>query len=361
MKTLRNSEAKPIPSPSMTVGLDVGDRHTQFCILDEAGEVVAEGRIRTTVEALREHFTRWASSRVVLEAGTSSGWISRLADAAGHEVIVANPRELRKIHQSDRKNDRSDAQVLARMARFDPQLLAPITHRSAAMQNDLAVIRARDVLVRARTQCVNAVRGLVKTAGGRLSTCSAESFARKASVHLPSELGSALLPMLRTIEALTEQIRAYDRVVDELAARYPATQVLRQVTGVGALTAVTYVLTLGDPSRFGRSRQIGAYLGLVPRQHDSGNLVSQLPITKAGDTLLRRLLVGSAHYILGVHGPDCDLRRYGERLMKQGGKNAKKRAIVAVARKLAILLHRLLVTGELYNPLHGVGEDRQAA
>ena len=360
MKTFRNSEAQTIPSCA-TVGLDVGDRHSWFCVLDETGAVAVEGRIRTTAEALNEHFTRWARSRLVLEAGTSSAWISRLARAAGHEVIVANPRELRKIHQSDRKNDRSDARVLARMARFDPQLLAPITHRSAAMQNDLAVVRARDVLVRARTQCVNAVRGLVKTAGGRLTTCGTECFARKAAAQLPSGLESALEPMLKTIEALTEQIRAYDRVIDELASRYPATEVLRQVTGVGALTAVTYALTLGDSSRFGSSRDIGAYLGLVPRQHDSGNHVSQLSITKAGNTLLRRLLVGSAHYILGVHGPDCDLRRYGERLMTRGGKNAKKRAIVAVARKLAVLLHRLWVNGEVYDPLHSEREDRQAA
>ena len=124
------------------------------------------------------------------------------------------------------------------------------------------------------------------------------------------------------------------------------------ITGVGALTAVAFALTLGDPSRFGISRDVGAYLGLVPRQHDSGNHVSQLSITKAGNTLLRRLLVSSAHYILGVHGPDCDLRRYGERLMTRGGKNAKKRALVAVARKLAVLLHRLWVNGELYDPLH---------
>ena len=252
MKAFRNSEAQTIPSCA-TIGLDVGDRHSWFCVLDETGAVAAEGRIRTMAEALNEHFTRWARSRLVLEAGTSSAWISRLARAAGHEVIVANPRELRKIHQSDRKNDRSDAQVLARMARFDPQLLAPITHRSAAMQNDLAVVRARDVLVRARTQCVNAVRGLVKTAGGRLTTCGTDCFARKAAAQLPSGLESALGPMLKTIEALTEQIRAYDRVIDELASRYPATEVLRQVTGVGALTAVTYALTLGDSSRFGSS------------------------------------------------------------------------------------------------------------
>lgn len=358
---VRNSEAKTMPASGATVGLDVGDRHTWFCILDESGDTVAEGRVRTTVQVLSEHFTRWPRSRMVLEAGTGSAWIGRLASAAGHEVIVANPRELRKIHQSDRKNDRTDARVLARMGRFDPQLLAPITHRSAAMQNDLAMVRARDVLVRARTQCVNAARGLVKTAGGRLPVCSTESFARKVAAQVPSELEDALAPMLRTIEVLTEQIRAYDHAVDELASRYPATEVLRQVTGVGALTAVTYALTLGDPSRFGSSRDIGAYLGLVPRQQDSGNHVSQLSITKAGNTMLRRLLVGSAHYILGVHGPDCDLRRYGERLMERGGKNAKKRALVAVARKLAVLLHRLWVAGEVYNPLHSEREDRCAA
>ena len=197
--------------------------------------------------------------------------------------------------------------------------------------------------------------------GGRLTTCSTESFARKAAAQLPSGLERALEPMLKTIEALTEQIGAYDRVIDELASRYPATEVLRQVTGVGALTAVAYALTLGDSSRFGTSRDIGAFLGLVPRQHDSGNDVSQLSITKAGNTLLRRLLVGSAHYILGVQGPDCDLRRYGERLMSRRGRNAKKRAIVAVAWKLAVLLHRLWVNGEVYDPLHSGRENRQAA
>lgn len=287
----------------------------------------------------------------MLEAGTTSGWISRLAEAAGHEVIVANPRELRKIHQSDRKNDRADARVLARMARFDPQLLAPVTHRSAEMQHELAVIRARDVLVRTQTQCVNATRGLVKTAGGRLPTCSTECFARKAEAAVTEPLRDALSPLLQMIAAQTEQIRAYDRTIEAMASRSAEANLLRQVTGVGALTAVAYTLTLGDASRFPRSRQVGPYLGLVLRQHDSGDHVSQLPITKAGNALLRRLLVGSAQYILGIHGPDCDLRRYGERLMARGGKNAKKRAIVAVARKLAVLLHHLWATGEIYNPL----------
>jgi transposase len=318
------------------------------------------GKLRCN-ESVLSVAERWAPSRVVLEAGTCSAWISRQAEAAGHETIVANPRELRKVHQSDRKNDRADARVLARLARFDSALLAPIKHRSAEMQRNLAVIRARDVLVRTRTQCVNAVRGLMKTAGGRLPPCSTESFAHKAEMAIPDALRPALVPMLQTITTLTEQIRVYDRAIDAMAANSSGAAALRQITGVGALTAMSYTLTLGDATRFSQSRQVGPYLGLVPRQHDSGDYVSQLPITKAGNTLLRRLLVGSAQYILGVHGPDCDLRRYGERLMARGGKNAKKRAIVTVARKLAVLLHHLWATGEVYEPLRTSTKLKQAA
>jgi len=161
-----------------------------------------------------------------------------------------------------------------------------------------------------------------------------------------------LQPMIDVIESLTEQIHQYDRQIEKLAAtRYPQTQHLQQITGVGALTALAFILVLADSSRFRKSRDVGAYLGLVPRQADSGSRVSQLGITKAGDALMRRLLVNSAHYILGAFGPDCDLRRYGERLMQRGGKNAKKRAVIAVARKLAVLLHHLWSTGEAYDAL----------
>src|SRR4029077_13469437 len=225
-------------------------------------------------------------------------------------------------------------------------------HRSAPMQGDLATIRARDVLVRARAQCVNAVRGLVKAMGGRLPQCSTPSFAKKSIEHLPDELRFALQPMIEGIESLSEQIRQYDRQIEELAAKqYPQTQHLQQITGVGALTALAFILVLADPSRFRNSRDVGAYLGLVPRQADSGSRVSQLGITKAGDALMRRLLVNCAPYILGPFGQDCDLRRYGERLMQRGGRNAKKRAVVAVARKLAVLLHHLWSTGEAYDAL----------
>ena len=166
-------------------------------------------------------------------------------------------------------------------------------------------------------------------------------------------------PLLEEIGSLTARIRAFDKVIEELCAeKYPETEIVRQVTGVGPLTALAFVLAIEDPSRFARSRTVGAYFGLVPKQRDSGDQEPQLRIAKTGDEHVRRLLVGSAQYILGPFGPDCDLRRFGLALAARGGKNAKKRAAVAVARKLAVLLHRLWVTGAEYEPLRQA--DRRA-
>ena len=348
------------PAGQFTIGLDLGDRSTAFCVLDTDGAIVAEGKLKTTQAAIDQQFASLAPARVALEAGTHSGWISRLIESHGHEVIVANPREVRKIYQNDRKNDRSDAQILARLARFDPQLLEPIRHRTAPMQADLATIRARETLVTARTKCVNAMRGLVKSMGGRLPKCSTESFCKRVSADVPAELEDALRPLITAIQTLNEQIQCCDVQIETLATEtYPQTALPRQVSGVGALTALAFILTIADGARFAKSRDIGPYLGLVPRQDDSGDRSSQLRITKAGDPYLRRLLVGSAQYIVGPFGPDSDLRRHGERLMQRGGKNAKKRAIVAVARKLAVLLHRLWITGEIYESLRN--SNRQAS
>jgi len=259
---------------------------------------------------------------------------------------------MRLIYENDRKCDRVDAESLARLARLDPKLLAPIHHRDASRQADLAVIRARAAVVAARTQLINAMRGMVKAIGGRLPSCSTKSFHLKVDSAIPESLRLALEPLLAEISSLSESIRSYDRQIEELAkTKYPETTVLRQVTGVGALTTLSFVLTLEDPHRFGKSRDVGAYLGLRPKQRESGNSAPQLGITKAGDHELRRLLVQSAQYILGPFGPDTDLRRWGLKLAERGGKNAKKRAVVAVARKLAVLLHRLWVSGEVYEPL----------
>lgn len=335
------------------VGIDLGDQQSHYCVLNQAGEVVERGEVATTRQGLQRKFGRKGVRRIALEVGTHSSWASRLLKEWGHQVLVANTRELKKISESRRKTDRNDAELLARLLRADPKLLEAVEHGSLEAQQDLAVLRARDALVGTRTKLINTVRGLMKSFGYRRVKCSAESFARKALGKVPAELRPALGPLLETISVLNEQLRFYDRQVERLAEKkYPETALLRQVEGVGALTATAFVLRLGQKQRFRKSRDVGPYLGLVPRRDQSGDSDRQLPITKAGDKMLRRLLVTSAHYILGPFGPDCDLRRKGLALAQRGGKNAKKRAVVAVARRLAVLLHHLWVTGEVYEPLY---------
>ena len=230
--------------------------------------------------------------------------------------------------------------------------IGAIRHRSAQAQADLSLLRTRDAIVRSRTLLINAARGLVKSIGGRLPACSADAFAHRVAPAIPPALVAALTPVLDSIAALTGQLVVVHRQIEEVAAKgYPQTKILQQIAGVGTITSLGLILTIDDHTRFTRSRDVGPYLGLVPRQNSSGESAPQLGITKTGSTYLRRLLVGSAHYILGRFGPDTDLRRYGLRLAERGGKNAKKRAVVAVARKLAVLLHRLWATGEVYQPL----------
>jgi transposase len=347
---------------SLTIGLDLGDKHTEACVMDWSGEVVETFRVRTKQVALDRALARFEASRVVLEVGTHSPWVSRRVTAAGHEAIVANPRRVRLIAENDSKNDRFDAELLARLGRVDPSLLSPIVHRGEQAQRDLVLIRARDGLVRARSQLINQVRGFTKSLGSRCPASSSEAFPRRVRAALPEDTFPGLPTMLTMIEQLTTEIRSMDREVERLCKeRYPETAVLRQVKGVGAITALGFVLTLEDPHRFAKSRSVGAYLGLRSRQRDSGEHRPQLRITKAGDALLRRLLVTAAHYVLGPFGPDTELRRFGLRLAERGGTSAKKRAVVAVARRLAVLLHRLWVTGEVYQPLGYPSSVAQAA
>jgi transposase len=336
----------------LTAGVDLGDQWSNYCILGLEGETLAEGQLRTTQQDFAEFFRAMAAARVVMEVGTHSAWVREVVAGCGHEVLVANPRQMDGPKRRRRKNDRIDAHKLARLGRVDPQSLFAIEHRSPEVRQDLVALRARDALVAVRTELINATRGLVKTMGGRLPKCSSDSFPHKVEEALPAEVREVLLPLVRLVETLSGCIAGYDQKIEKLASeKYADTELLRQVKGVGPLTSLAYVLTLEDPKRFPKSRDVGPYLGLVPRQEDSGECQPQLRITKAGDVMLRRLLVGSAHYILGPFGPDTDLRRYGLRLCERGGKNAKKRAAVAVARKLAVLLHRLWVSGEVYEPL----------
>jgi transposase len=334
------------------MGWDVGDRFTEACVLGADGAILEQQRVRTTKHSLEKQLARHPGALVVLEVGIHSRWISDLVRGRGHQVIVANARQVQLIYRRKSKTDRSDALLLARLGRFDPTLLAPVHHRSRSAQLDLACLRSRDLLVSARTDLINHVRGVLKPFGLRVSDCDSGAFVRRAEEAIPSELVPALGPVLACLRVVEAEVARFNKQVEHLAAvSYPETVRLSQVGGVGPVTSLAYVLTIEDPSRFDASRTVGAFVGLTSAKDQSGESDPEKRISKAGDPFLRRLLVQCAHYILGPFGQDSDLRRWGLRLAGRGGKAAKKKAVVAVARKLAVLLHRLWVSGKDYQPL----------
>lgn len=368
---MRKNSTNPGSIRTSCVGLDLADKESTLIGINARGLVVEESRVFTTSAGLQKAFANRRPCRIALEVGTHSPWVSQLLAELGHEVIVANPRQVALIYRNKRKSDKLDATTLARLARSDPELLHPVKHRGKQAQVDLAVLRARDGLVTARTQLVNLVRGAVKSYGERLPKCSTESFHHKAAAALPADLSPALSPIIEQIAELTARIRKYDQEIERLIAeRYPEALGLQQVKGVGPITSLAYVLTIEDPGRFPTSRDVGAYLGLTPGRRQTGESDPEMHITKAGDVFLRRLVVQAAQYILGPFGVDCDLRRWGLRLAgtpanaqgatRKGSKQRKKRAIVACARKLAVLLHALWRTGEVYEPLRWTAKQEAA-
>jgi transposase len=334
-----------------TIGIDLGDKVSRYAILNAAGELIEEGSFRNEVSSIEKHFGGDTQpARIAMEVGTQSAWIERELKRLGHDVIVANARELAWITSSDTKNDRSDAEKLARLARADLRLLKPVEHRTAEQQAELNVIRARDALVRVRTTLVNAARGLAKGFGFRLPPAITSLFGTHASKLVPDILKPALNGLLAEIDALTARVKEYDRQIVALAAEHKEVAFIQSIPGVGALSALTFVLTLGNAERFAQSRDVGAFLGMRPKQRQSGDRDPQLHISKAGDKYVRKLLTQCSHHLLGRFGKDSALRQWGLKIAQRGGKNALKRAIVAVARKLAVLMHRLWRKAEVFRP-----------
>jgi transposase len=355
MKTKTAPSVVITPTPAVvsgfTLGLDLGDRAHHVCVLDAAGQIVREASLPNTRPALAQLLADYPHATVALEAGTHSPWISRYLTEHGATVIVANPRKLHAISRNERKCDRRDAQMLARLARVDAALLHPIEHGSARAQHDLLGLKLRDALVRTRVGLINAVRFTLKSLGHPIRNPSSESFHKNVLADIPADCLPVVQPLLTVLAHVTEQIKGMERdLVQRSKKDYPATQRLQQITGVGPLTALCFVLKVGDPQRFSRGRDVGAYLGLCPRRDQSGGTDKQLRISKCGDGLLRRLLVSASHYILGPFGPACALREHGRRLTGTGSAREKKRAVVAVARKLAVLLLSVWKHGTNYEP-----------
>lgn len=337
----------------LSIGIDLGDRKSRVVVFDrDASDVLDESEIPSTPRAFELRFGSLPRARIALEVGSHSRWASELLERFGHEVITANPYKLRLITCNDKKSDRTDATYLARLAAADPALLHPLKHRGRRAQCDRAILISRDRLVGCRTKLINCIRGLVKATGARLPRTSSTSFVKKVREQIPAELRPAVMPLLRTLAFLHQEIQRYEKLlVKRIELDHPAAKLLMQVNGVGPITALNYVTTIDDPHRFERSRSVASFVGLRPKERSSGLGDPELRISKAGDEMLRRHLVQSAQYMLGPFGKDSDLRRWGLKLAGRGGKSAKKRAVVAVARKLSVLLHRLWVTGNPYEPL----------
>lgn len=328
--------------PVTTIGLDLGDKRHAICVLDAEGEIIDERTITNHRESLRRLARKHPGARVALEVGSHSPWTSRFLRDLGMEVIVANPRKLRAIYANDRKSDERDARMLAKLARVDPALLYPIQHGSEQAQRDLLQVKLRDNLVRQRVDIISSVRFTLKSLGVRLASPNTECFAKRARTALGkenAELLAMIEPSLSVVDELTRQIRQLDRAIEEMCEeRYPETKRLRAIRGVGPITALCFVLVIEDPARFARAREVGAYLGLVPKRDQSGAVDKRLGISKAGNAYLRRLLVSAAQYILGPFGPESDLKRRGLELAERGGRGAKQKAVVATARKLAVVM-----------------------
>ncbi|MEM9283180.1 MAG: IS110 family transposase [Verrucomicrobiota bacterium] len=269
----------------------------------------------------------------------------------GCEVIVANSRKLRAFYQNDRKSDELDARMLAKLARAD---LHPIKHSSEQAQRDLLQIKLRYNLVRHRVVVISAVRFTLKALGIRLASPNTACFAKLARKHL-EERDPELLAMIETslhgVDEMTLQIRWLDCEIEQLCEdRYPETQRLRKIRGIGPITALCLVLVIEDPHRIDRMQDVGAYLGLVPKRDQSGKSDKELSISKCGNAYMRRLLVGAAQYMLGPFGEECDLKRRGLRLAERGGRGAKKKAVVATARKLSVVMLSVWKNESTYEP-----------
>lgn len=345
---------RTVTLPECTIGIDLSDAKAAYCEMSAEGAIQLEGSFPMTRPAFLERFGNRSVCRVVIEASCQSLWVSKLLAELGHEVFVANPRQLHLISKSEKKSDRNDARMLARLGRVDPQLLRPVKQRSEESFILRTLLKSRSLLVATRTRLINHVRAEAKALGEALPTCEPHVFAGRARKRLSERLRGAVGPLLDLLEQAQERVNSYDEEVERLCEEvYPQTKILRQVVGVGPVVSLTYVATIEDPRRFPNSRVVGAYLGLTPRTYQSGDSDPQLRISKRGDRDMRRLLVTAATYVMRRASPDCDLKRYGARVAGGNSQRDRSRGRVAVARKLAVLLHRLWLTGEVYQPLRG--------
>ncbi len=340
----------------ITIGMDLGNRKHTVCAIDGAGEVLWRKKVTNTPEALKPFFEENAGATVAMETGLCCRWISALAKRCGCEVLVGNARKLAPIWQSMQKSDENDAFMIAKLARFDRGLFHPVSLRDDERHEMVQILELREVAVSQRTQAVNSVRGLCKAMGVFIPDCDATRFHKVAKDAIPRDLAWKFMPMLRQLKETAETIRRYDAMLKRYASDHFGEEVALASTipGIGPVTSCAFVALVGDAKRFGKARDAGVYFGLTPARDQSGDRDAPKRVTKAGSKMMRRLLVTAANYVMRTSSPDTAIKRHGMRICARGGKIAKRKAKVAIARKLAVVMLAMLKSGKPY-------EDRVAA
>ena len=342
------------------IGIDVSDKTSKICVMAKiAGErrIVEETTVATTKEAFSEYLaTKDRKAAVTFETGAHCRWMAQLIRSMGFKVNVANPAKLRALTHSNSKNDRNDARELARYTLADVEMLHPVFLRPETHQQMIRLLEARLALVTTRTKLINEMRGFAKSMGFRIPKKDAAYFHLIDRTGWPRDLEAVCWPLMGVLKTIHMKIAAIEKQMRELAdtPEFAAdVESVRQVVGVGFLCSVAYVAVLGgNYARFAKARDVGPYLGLVPRQDQSGDIDKQLPITKAGSTLLRALLTEAAQVALRDGIRMTDLKLKGLRIAERGGKNARKRAVTATVRGLAVTMMALLKHPEReYMPL----------
>jgi transposase len=332
------------------VGLDVSLRMTALCVVDESGGVIAEGKVASEPEALggwlREHAP--AARRIGMETGPLAVWLWNGLKERGLPVHVIDARHAKAgLTLQASKTDRNDARGLAQIMRTG--WFKEVQVKSTAAHLLRALLASRGMLVATRCALENQIRGLLKTFGLVLGKAGRRRFEVRLRELLAAEprLGRLVTPLLEVRRSLVEQIQTYDRCLVAIARRHAVVRRLMSVPGVGAVTAVAFVAAIDDPSRFRRSRHVGAYFGLVPRRYQSGEVDRPGRISKAGDQLVRTLLYEAANALLTRSRQPSALKAWAEAIAARSG---RKKAKVALARRLAVMLHRLWRDGTAFVP-----------
>ena len=344
-----------------TIGIDVSDGTSRICMMTKVnGErrVIEEKTVKTSKAGFREYLAdKDRSVPIAFETGTHCRWMRDLmAGELGFRVYVANPGKLPTITKSNTKNDRNDARELARLLLADPEMLHPVELRGEAYQTMIRYAKARDAAMGARTKFTNMIRGFAKAMGERIEDCEPEKFVELNRSEWPTELRNIVLPLVKVLKETNAAIRRYEKMMRNLAKRpefKDKVERVQEVYGVGDIIGSVFVAVIGgDVSKFTKARDVGPLLGFTPKQDQSGTVDKQLHATKAGDKLMRRLLVEGANVVLKRNSRDTDLKLRGLRISLRGGKIAKAKAKIAVARGLAVTMTALLMKPDMeYVPL----------